>query len=281
MLSIKEKIATKKLPLFNNDERMKIQFEKYQGTGNDFVMLNNLNGEFDHLTIAAIQQLCDRRFGIGADGLIKINAHSSLDFEVDYYNSDGSKSFCGNGARCAVAFAQTLGIDVANTRFLAIDGVHSARMENNTIALDMLPVNHIEQNDESYILDTGSPHFIRFVNDVDAADIVQTGKEIRYSEYYNKEGINVNLIEQTSENSIKIRTYERGVEDETLSCGTGATACALVVAYKSDQIGKNTVEVEVKGGKLAVSYDYLGGGKFSKIQLIGPGKFVFKGEIDV
>jgi diaminopimelate epimerase len=260
---------------------MKIHFEKYQGTGNDFVMLDNLNGQYDNISIVDIQKICDRRFGIGADGLIKINAFPSLDFEVDYYNSDGSKSFCGNGARCAVAFAETLGIDVTNTHFMAIDGEHSAQKNAEIIALDMQPVSSVNEINGDFILNTGSPHYIQFVEDVGSVNVYATGREVRYSDPYKTEGINVNLVEQIAENTIKIRTYERGVEDETLSCGTGATACALVVGLVSQKLGKQTVEVEVEGGELSVSFDNKGNGLFTDIKLIGPAKFVFKGEIDV
>ena len=260
---------------------MLIHFQKYQGTGNDFVMLDNLNGQYNDLSIAQIVQICDRRFGIGADGLIKINKHDSLDFEIDYYNSDGSKSFCGNGARCSVAFAKTIGIDVRNTRFSAIDGEHSAQINNETITLDMLPVNFVNQVDKSFVINTGSPHYIRFVENLENENIVSKGRQIRYSEPYKKEGINVNLVELTDVNSIKIATYERGVEDETLSCGTGATACALVVGFSENRIGKNEIAVQVKGGDLKVDFDYLGNGSFTNIKLIGPAEFVFKGEINV
>ena len=260
---------------------MLIHFQKYQGTGNDFVMLDNLNGQYNDLSIAQIVQICDRRFGVGADGLIKINTHNSLDFEIDYYNSDGSKSFCGNGARCSVAFAKTLGIDVNNTRFSAIDGEHSAQMKDETVTLDMLPVNTVNQNYKSFELNTGSPHYVRFVKDLGNENIVSEGRRIRYSEPYKKEGINVNLVEAIDANSIKIATYERGVEDETLSCGTGATACALVVGFSENRIGKNEIAVHVKGGNLKVDFEYHGNGAFTNIKLIGPAVFVFKGEINV
>ena len=260
---------------------MLIHFQKYQGTGNDFVMLDNLTGQYNDLSIAQIVQICDRRFGVGADGLIKINTHNSLDFEIDYYNSDGSKSFCGNGARCSVAFAKSLGIDVTNTRFLAIDGQHSAQMKDETITLDMLSVNAVIQDDNSFELNTGSPHYVRFVRDFGNENIVTEGRQIRYSEPYKKDGINVNLVEVLGVNSIKIATYERGVEDETLSCGTGATACALVVGFTENRIGKNEIAVQVKGGDLKVDYEYLGKGSFTNIKLIGPAEFVFKGEINV
>jgi len=260
---------------------MLIHFQKYQGTGNDFIMLDNLNGQYNDLSLAQIVQMCDRRFGIGADGLIKINEHDLLDFDMDYYNSDGSKSFCGNGARCSVAFSKTIGIDALNTRFSAIDGEHSAQMNAETITLDMLAVNFVNQLDKSFVINTGSPHYIRFVENLENENIVSIGKEIRYSDPYFKEGINVNLVERITANSIKIATYERGVEDETLSCGTGATACALVVAFSENRIGKNEIAVQVKGGNLKVDFDYLGNGSFTNIKLIGPAEFVFKGEINV
>lgn len=260
---------------------MKILFEKYHGTGNDFIILDNLNCEYDNLSIEQIQKLCVRRFGVGADGLIKINKSESSDFEVDYFNADGTKSFCGNGARCAVAFVETLGINVANTRFTAIDGVHTASKNGDIVSLDMNPVNHIIQFDNDFILNTGSPHFVRFVDNLNNENIYNTGSQIRYSEHYRKEGINVNLVEQTGADTIKIETYERGVEDETLSCGTGATACALVLGLRNAKIGKNSIKVQLKGGDLIVAFNYNGDNIFTEIQLIGPAVFVFKGEIDV
>lgn len=260
---------------------MKFRFEKYQGTGNDFVMLDNLSGEYNDLSIKQIIQICDRRFGVGADGLIKINAHPNLDFEVDYYNSDGSKSFCGNGARCAVAFAKTLGVIEKDTHFNAIDGDHQAQISGETVALNMHNVSSVNQSFDTFELNTGSPHFVKFVPHLENENIVETGRLVRFSDQYKNEGINVNLVEELLTDSIKISTYERGVEDETLSCGTGATACALVVGYKKNQLGDNKVFVEVKGGNLLVEFTYLGNGKFTNIQLIGPAKFVFKGEIDV
>jgi diaminopimelate epimerase len=260
---------------------MKILFYKYQGTGNDFVMLDNLNGNYDDLSIDQIQKLCDRRFGVGADGLIKINKHKQLDFEMDYYNSDGSKSFCGNGARCAVAFAAELGIDVKETRFLAIDGPHSAFKIGDQIRLEMSDVDGIEEWNDAYIVNTGSPHFIKGVDNLNDRDIVSFGKEIRYSEPFIKDGINVNLIERTGRNDIRIATYERGVEDETLSCGTGATACALVCSHLLEEFGEQYIRVKVKGGELLVGFCRQRDGSFDHVTLSGPAVFVFKGEVHV
>lgn len=260
---------------------MKISFSKYQGTGNDFVMLDNLSGQYDELTIEQIQRLCDRRFGIGADGLIKINRSESTDYEVDYYNSDGSKSFCGNGARSAVAFAESLGFDVKNTVFDAIDGKHFAQKKSEIIALEMSSVNHVEKLSNDYILHTGSPHYIRFVHSINENDIVSIGREIRYSDRFKKEGINVNIVEIVSADHLIVNTYERGVEDETLSCGTGVTAAVLAYAIKINLKDQNTVNVSVKGGELKVSFNRTGEQQFESINLIGPAQFVFKGEMDV
>lgn len=261
--------------------RMIIHFEKYQGTGNDFVMLNNLDGRYDGLTIQQIVMICDRRFGVGADGLIKIDKHADLDFEMDYYNSDGSKSFCGNGARCAVTFAGTLGVDVSSTRFMAIDGEHTAALSGECVCLDMLPVDSVYQLDKDFVLNTGSPHYVRYVNDLSVENVVEVGKDIRYSEPYKKEGINVNLVEELTDHSIRILTYERGVEDETLSCGTGATACALTLGLKHGALGLKAVDVKVKGGELRVEFEQLPDGNFRNVKLIGPAAYVFKGEMNV
>jgi len=260
---------------------MQIEFTKYQGTGNDFILVDNLSGLYNHLTNQEIQLLCDRRFGIGADGLIRINRTTAADFEVDYFNADGSKSFCGNGARCAVDFAGSIGFDVSVCRFLAIDGVHVARKQGELIALDMLPVTTVGVSNNAFILDTGSPHFVRFVEDVSTQDITATGKSIRYSAAFEQEGINVNLAEILSENELKILTYERGVEAETFSCGTGATACALAEAVQNNKIGDNTTFIFVKGGKLEVSFTVTKNQTFENIQLIGPAKRVFSGTIDL
>ena len=260
---------------------MIIKFHKYQGTGNDFVMINNLSGNYDNLSIAQICQICDRRFGIGADGLIKINNHPTLDFEVDYYNADGSKSFCGNGARCAVMFAKSLGLSINSTNFLGIDGQHNAILdENDLVHLEMNDVQGIEILEDAYVLHTGSPHYVAFNKDLSHENIVSIGKEIRYSDLYRAQGINVNLMQVLEKNLISIATYERGVEDETLSCGTGATACAMVYAFANKLEGKQLIEVKVKGGNLKVSFIASLDGEFTDVRLIGPANFVYQGEVN-
>lgn len=259
---------------------MSLHFVKYQGTGNDFIMIDNRSGEWNQLAISEIQKLCDRRFGIGADGLIKINSIEGYDFEVDYYNSDGSKSFCGNGARCSVAFAHELGILTDSVRFMAIDGAHEAVKSNGLVFLKMNDVSTIDTSSEDYVLNTGSPHFIHFTDAVAEFDIVAYGKEIRYSEKYRREGINVNAVHQLSPASFEIRTYERGVEDETLSCGTGVTAAALALGEKNGISGEFEYKVKSEGGELAVKFTRDSNG-FSNIWLIGPAVSVFKGSVNV
>ncbi|WP_300665840.1 diaminopimelate epimerase [Fluviicola sp.] len=259
---------------------MELSFVKYQGTGNDFILIDNRSGEWNQLRISDIQKLCDRRFGIGADGLIKINSIEGYDFEVDYYNSDGSKSFCGNGARCSVAFAHELGVLKDSVRFMAIDGEHEAVKSNNLVYLKMNDVSTIDTSQKDFVLNTGSPHFIHFTDNVADFDIVAYGKQIRYSDIYKEEGINVNAIHQLGENSFEIRTYERGVEDETLSCGTGVTAAALALGEKNTVSGEFEYRVKSQGGDLSVKFTRNFNG-FSNIWLIGPAVFVFKGSVNV
>jgi diaminopimelate epimerase len=257
---------------------VKIEFFKYQGTGNDFIMLNNFSGKFDQLSIHQIKQLCDRRFGIGADGLIKINQSEKADFEAEYFNADGSKSFCGNGGRCSVAFAAEQKIITSKeTTFDAIDGLHSAKIVGHQIELQMIDVNSIFHTDECSILDTGSPHYVWFEENIDEVDMVQFGQLIRYSDAFSENGINVNGVEVLGKNHIKIRTYERGVEAETLSCGTGATACSLVFACNSALSGQQTIQIDVAGGKLQVSFNRTNEEEFENIYLVGPAQFVFSG----
>ena len=259
---------------------MKIPFHKYQGTGNDFILIDNLSGAYTYIDIEHIKHLCDRRFGIGADGLILINSHTSLDFEMDYYNSDGSKSFCGNGARCAVQFYLSISAFKNEVQFLAIDGEHTAVLVENEIALEMSPVHAIHSFDADFIVNTGSPHYIQRVENLNTMDVCTAGRSIRNSDRFIREGINVNFVDRLAEAHLAIRTYERGVEDETLSCGTGATACALVEGLNLG-FGTNTVRVDVRGGQLMVSFTRSESGVFSNIRLQGPATFVFQGEIDV
>ena len=258
---------------------MEIEFHKYQGTGNDFIMIDCRNTPNLILTNDQIQQLCNRRFGIGADGLIQIFHHESHDFEMRYYNADGSRSFCGNGARCAVQFAYSLGLFKVKARFLAIDGTHEAELIDNSVALRMTDVSLWEENEDHFVIDTGSPHYIQFVDNLAEHDIFEFGRKIRYSDKYKSFGINVNLVEEINDRSLSMVTYERGVEDETLSCGTGATAVALAYMLRNNLKGAHKVRIKVKGGLLSIKATKSD--SFSDIHLIGPAKSVFYGRVSV
>jgi diaminopimelate epimerase len=257
---------------------MEINFVKYQGTGNDFVMLDNMTGKYDNLTLDHVRFLCDRKLGIGADGLIKLSKDDTADFYVDYFNADGTQSFCGNGARCSTAFAKEIGLIESTTSFNAIDGIHKAEIADGIVRLEMLDVAKIDKINQDFFVDTGSPHYIHFKSENDP-DIVTYGKSIRYSESFEKEGVNVNYLIEMSNSTIRVETYERGVEDETLSCGTGVTACGLVQIEKYADLSR--VEVETKGGNLSVEATSNGQGGFNNIWLNGPVISVFNGIIEI
>jgi diaminopimelate epimerase len=258
---------------------MKVLFSKYQGTGNDFVMLDNFDGRYSQLSLEAIQFMCDRKRGIGADGLILLNTSNSADFEVDYYNADGSKSFCGNGARCAVAFAHRLRKIGEFTRFDAIDGIHTSELKEGIVRLEMLDVQEIKHLGDDYLIDTGSPHFIRFVEQPGELDIVSFGRRIRYSDPFREEGVNVNLLCEQEE-GLFVATYERGVEDETLSCGTGVTACALAYMDRHG-LQEEAIKIETLGGHLKIEAQRNPEGGYCNIWLSGPAQFVFDGTIEL
>ncbi|MEX2595004.1 MAG: diaminopimelate epimerase [Anditalea sp.] len=257
---------------------MEITFYKYQGTGNDFIMIDDREERFDDNNLNAIAKLCNRKFGIGADGLILIREKAGYDFEMVYFNADGTQSMCGNGARCAVAFLKFLGITMDKCGFLAIDGPHEAKYKEGQVELGMSPVENIFTEGPDYFVNTGSPHHVRLVEDVKAYPVVDTGSQIRYSDIYKPNGVNVNFITELSEDEIYVRTYERGVENETLSCGTGVTACALVYGKLN---GIDRVNIQTPGGKLAVRFTANTDGSFSDILLIGPAEQVFSGVINI
>jgi diaminopimelate epimerase len=261
---------------------MNMPFAKYQGTGNDFILVDNRNQAFSAISREEIKRLCDRRFSIGADGFMLLNHKDGYDFEMKYYNADGNPgSMCGNGGRCIVRFAYDLGIHKSSYHFLASDGEHEAEMESgsNIINLKMKDVPGYEEVDGDFIVNTGSPHYIKFVSDVMDVDVVKLGTEIRYSEEFAKEGINVNFVEEKGTDEIIVRTYERGVEDETYSCGTGVTACALVCHH--NDTGYNDVTVTTKGGKLVVRYDRSNNNAYTDIWLCGPVEKSFEGKVEV
>lgn len=253
---------------------MKLNFSKYQGTGNDFILVDNRNQVFPSHNTQAVKQLCDRKFGIGADGLILIENHPKLDYKMVYFNSDGTQSLCGNGSRCGFAFAKQLGIVEDSAKFETTDGVHQIKSKGGLIHFEIFDINEsiLSIGDDKY-LDTGSPHYVRFEKDVDQVEIVPKGREIRNSpEYSGQNGTNVNFA-QLLKDRVKMRTYERGVEDETLSCGTGATAVALA----ANELGyESPIRLETKGGDLFVYFNKSQDG-FSDIWLAGPAKKVFEG----
>ena len=261
---------------------MELHFYKYQGTGNDFILADNRKKEYAALTTDQIHKLCDRRFGIGADGLMLLNEKEGFDFEMKYYNADGNEgSMCGNGGRCITKFAYHLGIHKEMYRFLASDGAHEAGIDTNGIvSLKMKDVKNIKKFNNDFILDTGSPHYIKLSSNVMEMDVFKKGYEIRHSKEFEEEGINVNFVEQLEEvDKIIVRTFERGVEDETFSCGTGVTAAALVCYHNEN--GFNEVEAKTLGGKLSVEFDRLDDSRYENIWLCGPAEKVYEGTVQV
>ena len=260
---------------------MQITFNKYEGTGNDFVMIDNRQNVFPKNNLKLIEKLCDRRFGIGADGLILLENDSETNFKMVYYNSDGNESsMCGNGGRCLMAFAKSLNVIQDNATFIASDGLHHATiLEDGIVWLQMKDVEEVKIKNDYVFLNTGSPHHVILVDDLENLDVKKDGTKIRYSDLYGKAGSNVNFVKQLTENHFAIRTYERGVEDETLSCGTGATAVAIAM----HAIGKTNathIKLDVEGGKLEVSFEKTNN-NYTKVFLKGPATFVFKGEIKI
>ncbi|MFT7605781.1 MAG: diaminopimelate epimerase [Saprospiraceae bacterium] len=257
---------------------METSFFKYQGTGNDFVIIDNRDFRIKRTDTDLVKYLCDRKFGVGADGLILLQDKEGYDFEMVYFNADGNEStMCGNGGRCITAFAARLGIFEKACKFLAIDGPHEATIQNGDwVELKMGDVANIEQGEDYYLLNTGSPHYVVFVEDIDDINVVENGQAIRYSKRFRKEGVNVNFVESTKA-AIIVATYERGVEDETLSCGTGVTASAI--AYKLRHSEVEEVNINTKGGNLKVRLKRSDDGKFHNIWLCGKGELVFEGKI--
>jgi diaminopimelate epimerase len=259
---------------------LKLHFTKYQGTGNDFIIIDNRNRQYDGLDVA---RLCHPKFGIGGDGLMLLQDLEGFDFEMVYYNSDGNiSSMCGNGGRCLVDFAKNLNVFEGNdTVFKAVDGPHDAHWEEEFVELKMQDVLQMERQGENiYIMNTGSPHYVKFVENVDQIDIIPEARAIRYNDVFKHEGINVNFVEVTGPRNIRVRTYERGVENETLSCGTGVTASAIALArYLAIHAGKHEIQVDTPGGKLMVKYQLNNAAK--DVWLCGPAKKVFEGWMEV
>jgi diaminopimelate epimerase len=255
-----------------------IHFHKYQATGNDFVIIDNRETGYS-FSSEQIARICHPKFGIGADGLMFIEKHPTLNFHLEYFNSDGSKSLCGNGCRAAVQYASKLGLINGDAEFSAFDGVHAAKIQaDGNIRLKMGDVSEIRKIGDDYFIHTGSPHYIRFVNGVNDYPVFEEGKRIRYADQFAPGGTNVNFVQIQNDNSIFVRTYERGVENETLSCGTGITAAALAASFRSLT---SPVAVKTRGGSLSVEFKSSQAGTFQEIYLIGPAKMVFKGQLEL
>jgi diaminopimelate epimerase len=260
---------------------MQLEFYKYQGTGNDFVMIDNRSNTFPKENSELVAHLCNRRFGIGADGLILLETDTETDFRMVYYNSDGNlSSMCGNGGRCLVAFAKKLNVIQTETTFVATDGLHYANVaDDGIVSLQMIDVAAIKNTSEYSYLYTGSPHHVQLVDNLEQYNVKENGAAIRYGNLYGKEGSNINFVKKINENTFSLRTYERGVEDETLACGTGATAVAIAM-NAIGQTDLNVINLNVEGGKLTVSFE-KGNGKYTNVFLKGPAEFVFKGTIAI
>lgn len=262
---------------------MKIQFSKYQGTGNDFIMIDNRTHYFPLSNQQLVEQLCNRRFGIGADGLILLDQNDQNELRMTYFNADGkTSSMCGNGGRCFAAFARQLNFKENTIHFEAIDGEHESEFTSTnplTVKLKMLDVKSIEHQSDHFFLDTGSPHYVKFVKDVKQLDVVKEGRAIRYSDRFKEKGTNVNFV-QPEPDKLVVRTYERGVEDETFSCGTGVTAAVLAAVEAGMSHEKNRVQVQTLGGELTVHFTRIGNG-FENVWLEGPATYVFSGELEI
>jgi diaminopimelate epimerase len=264
---------------------VKFHFFKYQATGNDFVVIDNRTAKL-LFSVPQIKNICDRKFGVGADGLMLIENDPTLDFNLIYYNSDGSQSLCGNGSRAAVRMASALGIVNGKAQFNAYDGVHSAQLlPSGIVKLKMSDVSKSERDGDDFFINTGSPHYIKMVTSLEQYPVVEEGRKIRYSERYKPGGTNVNFVELHADNQLFVRTYERGVEDETLSCGTGIVAAALASSFKGYQ---SPVSIKALGGDLSVEFKHTKTGSsagqegtFTDIFLIGPAKLVFEGDLEL
>lgn len=260
---------------------MTFTFYKYQGTGNDFVIIDNRQDEFSKNDTKLINSLCDRKFGIGADGLMLLEKPEvdGDDFKMVYFNSDGKQSsMCGNGGRCLVAFARFLGIIDTEANFTAIDGPHKATIQGDLVSLKMQDVKEIAKSGNALFLDTGSPHHVIFTKNLGHLDVKGEGAAVRYSQEYGEAGTNVNFVEKLDGDNFKVRTYERGVEDETLSCGTGVTAVAIAASVSKRALTEK-IKLQTSGGELSVSFK-RNGDTYADVWLTGPAKQVFKGEIE-
>ncbi len=258
---------------------MTITFNKYQGAGNDFIIIDNRSSNFNPSESKLVNKLCDRRFGIGADGLILISSFSKVDYEMKYFNSDGKLgSMCGNGGRCAAHFTLKHGIAGEKQRFLAFDGIHEAEVHDDIVRLQMADVNEFGIIDGNYFVNTGSPHYMIFSDDIDKINVNEEGKSLRWSPKFAPDGTNVNFV-QVVDNGLHVRTFERGVEEETLACGTGVTASAIA-SFLAGHFDRQKIKVRAKGGNLEVEFR-IKDNKVTNVWLKGPATFVFEGEIEI
>jgi len=259
---------------------MNIRFYKYQGTGNDFILIDNRRLGLPHHTQELFEKWCARRFGIGADGLIFLEEEEGYDFRMVYFNSDGGlSSMCGNGGRCIVKFAQDLGIIGNEAHFIAVDGPHNAKIKDGIVALKMQDVEGVESMDGDFYLQTGSPHFVRFKKqELESIDLLKEAHEVRYNERFKAEGTNINLVKDNGDH-LDVRTYERGVEDETYSCGTGVTAVAIVNHICSPSAQSYVQKIETKGGSLEVRLYKESDSIYREVWLCGPAEYVYQGEL--
>lgn len=254
---------------------MSFTFYKYQGTGNDFILIDNRALDFPKNNTKLVAQMCDRNFGIGADGLILLEPHAELDFTMVYYNSDGNlSSMCGNGGRCIVQFAHFLGMIKNEAVFEAVDGIHDAIITGMKISLRMNNVKTIQTSSDHTFLNTGSPHHVQLVEDVLGFPVVEEGRRMR-NEIYGKGGANINFVTPLNAETFQVRTYERGVENETLSCGTGVTAVAIAM-FETGATSSQSVRLVTPGGDLEVQFE-KGDLGYENVRLIGPAQQVFKG----
>jgi diaminopimelate epimerase len=263
-----------------NEEIMNIKFYNYQGAGHDFILIDHRVSPLKNIDESLVADLCHRRFGIGADGLMFLANHDQYDFEMVYHNADGKPgTMCGNGGRCIVAFAKHLGIIDSTAKFLAVDGPHYAKISaaGNWVELQMIDVHDIKSDGKAFVLNTGSPHYVTSANNLAKMDVFTEGKKIRNNDTYKEKGINVNFVEDQGDH-LFVRTFERGVEDETYACGTGVTAVAIAMAKQKQNVGHVETPIDVLGGKVKVTFDY-DGTSFTNVFLCGPAEKVFEGEL--
>lgn len=264
---------------------MLIQFAKYEGAGNDFILIDNREGIFTP-DAQRIARLCDRHFGIGADGLMTLSRSTEEDCAMRYFNADGSEGeMCGNGARCFALFAEHLGVGGEHKYFTAVDGLHTATIRRTkgtagSVELSLGDVREIRSGNGWWFLNTGVPHYVEFVEALDAVDVCGRGRAIRYDTARFDRGTNVNFVHVEGNGRISVRTYERGVEAETLACGTGATAAALITNYAL-QPDTTRYEITVPGGVLSVRFSREPHTEhYTNIRLTGPARRVFEGEFE-